>query len=215
MRIYLSRGHMSIRTMQDTPADFWQYLVWMCDPEIMRFWDGMTVHFTPDMVEAKHRQRLACGVMPCFIQLDGKPIGYCQFYPTDAKGYHCPPEQLHQHLPPDGNYFGIDLFLAPAYRDQGLGKKAVSILCHHLFHSRHAHAALIDPKVHNTRAIACYKACGFRELFVVPQREEQDGVLHDSLIMALHHPETVPPLASPQKSAYTELNTDPHPSKES
>ena len=42
---------------------------------------------------------------------------------------------------------------------------------------------LIDPKTHNIRAIACYRKCGFSDCCVVPQREKQDGVLHDSLIM--------------------------------
>ena len=38
----------------------------------------------------------------------------------------------------------------------------------------------------NGRAIACYRKCGFRDCCVVPQREKQDGILHDSLIMARH-----------------------------
>ena len=214
MRIYISRGRMSIRTMQNTPADFEQYLTWMQNPEVMRFWDGMTVLFTQDMVEAKYRQRIEQGVMPCFIQLDDKPIGYCQFYPTDAEHYDCPPEQLRQHISPDARCFGIDLFLDPHHRDQGLGRTVISLLSRFLFTQQNAQAVLIDPKTHNTRAIACYKACGFRELFVVPRREEQDGILHDSLIMALCRPESASSLASLQKSAYTELNKDPHPSKE-
>lgn len=38
----------------------------------------------------------------------------------------------------------------------------------------------------NGRAIACYRKCGFRDCCVVPQRQKQDGILHDSLIMARH-----------------------------
>lgn len=45
---------------------------------------------------------------------------------------------------------------------------------------------MTDPKTHNARAIACYRKCGFHDCCVVPQREKQDGVLHDSLIMARH-----------------------------
>ncbi|MCI8799510.1 MAG: GNAT family N-acetyltransferase [Lachnospiraceae bacterium] len=44
---------------------------------------------------------------------------------------------------------------------------------------------MIDPKIHNARAIRCYHKCGFRDLFVVPERELQDGIYHDSLIMGI------------------------------
>ena len=174
----------------------------------------MTVHFTLEQIAAKYNRRLEERVTPCFILLDDAPIGYCQLYPTDAESYGCPPEQLHQHVSPDARCFGIDLFLDPSHRDQGLGRKVVSLLSCFLFTQQNAQVVLIDPKVHNARAIACYKACGFQELFIVPQREEQDGIRHDSLIMALHRLESLPALASLRESEYTKFNINPHPPKE-
>lgn len=44
---------------------------------------------------------------------------------------------------------------------------------------------ILGTKIHNVRAVRCYYKCGFRDLFVVPERELQDGIYHDSLIMGI------------------------------
>ena len=186
MSIIANQSPITIRRMEHTPADLQQYLDWMRDPEVMRFWDGMTVQHTYATVAEKYQARVNDGVTPCFILLDGQPIGYCQFYPTDADAYDCPRSQYAQHIAPTAKAFGMDLFLAPAWRDQGMGSRVISLLCDALFRDHGADVLLIDPKAHNAPAIACYKKCGFSELFTVPKREEQDGILHDSLIMARH-----------------------------
>ena len=183
MTILTASGSLSLRPMTASNADLQQYLRWMQDPEVMRFWDGMTVQHTASSVFEKHRARLDDGVTPCFVLLAGSPIGYCQFYPTDAEAYDCPPAEYHRFLSPTDKVFGIELFLIPEHRDKGLGTRVITLLCAYLFRDQQADALLIDPKAHNARAIACYKKCGFRPLFTVPAREEQDGILHDSLIM--------------------------------
>lgn len=185
MSILTASGSLALRPMTDSPADLQQYLRWMQDPEVLRFWDGLTCQHTAASVAEKHRSRLADGMTPCLILLDGDPIGYCQFYPTDAEEYDCPPAEYQRFLAPTDKVFAIDLFLAPTHRDKGLGTRTINLLCAYLFREKTVDALLIDPKVHNVRAIACYKKCGFRVLFIVPQREEQDGIRHDSLIMAL------------------------------
>ena len=72
-----------------------------------------------------------------------------------------------------------------ALRGRGLGTRALKLLLHALFDRYGADAVMIDPKTHNTRAIRCYRKAGFQDLFVVPSRELQDGVYHDSLIMGI------------------------------
>ena len=37
----------------------------------------------------------------------------------------------------------------------------------------------------NSRAIACYKKCRFKECFIAEKREEKDGIKYDNLIMKI------------------------------
>ena len=86
--------------------------------------------------------------------------------------------------------YGIDIFIGEVeYRNRGIGTEALRLLMKALFEDYHADILMIDPKVHNTRAIRCYHKCGFRDLFVVPKRELQDGIYHDSLIMGVRKEE--------------------------
>ena len=80
MSIIANQNPITIRRMEYNPADLQQYLNWMRDPEVMRFWDGMTVQYTYAKVAEQHRKHIAEGVTPCFILLNSQPIGYCQFH---------------------------------------------------------------------------------------------------------------------------------------
>lgn len=61
----------------------------------------------------------------------------------------------------------------------------MKVLMKALSAERNADMLMNDPKIHNVRAVRCYHKCGFRDLFVVPERELQDGIYHDSLIMGI------------------------------
>lgn len=186
MNILVSDDRITIREMEPTEKDFNQFLKWMTDPETMRFWDGMTVHFTYDQVVQQYHEHLEEKVSQCFIELDGNPIGYCQFCELDAEGYDVPEEEWDRFVQADDTVYGIDIFIGEVdCRDRGLGTRIMKLLCEALHKKHGATALMIDPKTHNTRAIRCYEKCGFQRLFTVPQREEQDGVLHDSLIMGM------------------------------
>lgn len=177
---------LSIRAMEENPEDFSLFLEWMSEPEVMQYWDGFSCRYTYEDVVQQYKKHLKEQVHPCLICLQDRPLGYCQFYITDASSYEVPASPWKDFFGERSPVFGLDLFLAhEAERNQGLGRKAVQLLTSYLFSSLNAQGVVIDPKVHNARAIACYLRCGFEKLFVVPRREEQDGVLHDSLIMGL------------------------------
>jgi aminoglycoside 6'-N-acetyltransferase len=88
----------------------------------------------------------------------------------------------------DTDYFraGLDLFLDPAVAGRGLGKEIVATLAAHLIDDRGHHRVVIDPAADNARAIACYRAVGFRSVGVMRQYERgMDGTFHDGLMMDL------------------------------
>ena len=108
----------------------------------------------------------------------------------DAESYEVPRGEYERFTSPGEIVYGIDLFIGEiAVRNRGVGTQLLRTLMRALFIEYGADALLVDPKVHNARAIRCYEKCGFRRLFVAPQREEQDGFRYDSLIMGARHPE--------------------------
>ena len=184
--ILAADGAVVIRSMRAEETDFQQYLQWMTDPETMKYWEGMTVRFTYERVVEEYRENLREQVWPCFMEYEGRAVGYCQFCTLDAAYFEIPQAGYDAFAGPEDAVFGIDMFLGETVlRGRGLGTRALKLLLHALFDRYGADAVMIDPKTHNTRAIRCYRKAGFQDLFVVPSRELQDGVYHDSLIMGI------------------------------
>ena len=184
--ILAADGAVVIRSMRAEETDFQQYLQWMTDPETMKYWEGMTVRFTYERVVEEYRENLREQVWPCFIEYEGRAVGYCQFCTLDAAYFEIPQAGYDAFAGPEDAVFGIDMFLGEtALRGRGLGTRTLKLLLHALFDRYGADAVMIDTKTHNTRALRCYRKAGFQDLFVVPSRELQDGVYHDSLIMGI------------------------------
>lgn len=175
-----------IRSMQGVEEDFRLYLKWMTDPQTMKYWDGMTEIFTYEKVVAEYQEHLEEKVTQCIIEYKGAPIGYLQFYRTDAEENDLPLDEYEKYIRKDELAYGIDIFLGEVdFRDCGIGTRCMQLITKTLFEEYKAQVIIIDPKVHNTRAIRCYEKAGFRKLFVVKEHELQDGIYHDNLIMAM------------------------------
>lgn len=186
MEYIANNDRIAIRRMEETSEDLNLYLKWMTDPETMKFWEGMTKHYDLEMVAQEYREGVEEGVIKCIIEYDHRPIGFCQFCTLGAEEYDVPPADYSRFVAETQTAYGIDIFLGEVeYRDQGIGTRCMKLLAQTLFTKYHADVIMIDPKVHNARAIACYHKCGFTDCFVTPRRELQDGIYHDSLIMRL------------------------------
>lgn len=179
-------GEILIRKMEETREDLQVFLKWMTDPGTMKYWDGMTEKYTLERVLAQYREHVQEQVEQCLIEYRGSAIGYCQFCVLDAASFEVPQREFDQFVGESETAYGIDIFLGEAeYRNRGIGSRCMRILMKALFEKWGADVLMIDPKIHNKRAIRCYHKCGFRELFVAPHRELQDGIYHDSLIMGV------------------------------
>jgi aminoglycoside 6'-N-acetyltransferase len=88
---------------------------------------------------------------------------------------------------PDDDYrsASIDVFLDASVHGMGLGREIVSAVMSHAIDGLAHHRLTIDPAAENTKAIACYTACGFRPVGVMRQYERNtDGSgWHDGLLM--------------------------------
>lgn len=169
-------GTITIREMEANDHDFQLYLNWMTDPQTMKYWEGMTEHFTYQRVVEGYREHVKEQVRQCIIEYQQKTIGYCQFCRIlNAQHYDVPQTQYNRFVGKLDVVYGIDIFIGEVdYRDSGIGTRSLKLLMKALFEKYHASMLMIDPKVHNARAIRCYHKCGFKDLFVVPKRELQD-----------------------------------------
>jgi len=85
---------------------------------------------------------------------------------------------------PDYRHAGLDISLATAHQDRGLGREALRVVIDHLADERGHHRFTIDPAVENERAIRCYAAVGFRPAGVMRRYwRDPDGTWRDGLLM--------------------------------
>lgn len=50
MEFIAKENSLAVRRMEENERDISLMLRWMTDPETMRYWEGMTVHFTRERV---------------------------------------------------------------------------------------------------------------------------------------------------------------------
>jgi aminoglycoside 6'-N-acetyltransferase len=131
-------------------------------PDVARWWDppedDFPLHDDPDST------RFA-------ILVDGVVAGLIQFWEEDDPKYR---------------HAGIDLFVDPARRGQGIGPAAINEVLLLLARRGH-HRVVIDPAAANAAAIRAYEKCGFRPVGVMRayERDADGSGWHDGLLMEL------------------------------
>jgi len=136
-------------------------------PDVYRWWrdleDGFPLQDEPDAVR--------------YVVCLREPSG--QITPT-ARGMI----QYWEEPEPDYRHAGIDLFLDPQVHGRGIGREVIALLARYLIDVRGHHRLSIDPAADNARAIACYRAVGFRPVGLMRRYERgPDGSFHDGLLM--------------------------------
>jgi aminoglycoside 6'-N-acetyltransferase len=127
-----------IRAADERDADL--LVAWHDDPEVSRYWDDE--RFTRDEILGRLRRRQ---VEAFVVEADEQPIGFLQVW---AGG--------------DGG--GIDMFLVPEARGQGLGPDAARAVAQHLRDTRGWRRITVDPYVWNEGAIRAWRRAGFRDV---------------------------------------------------
>ena len=75
--------------------------------------------------------------------------------------------------------------MAPGLLGQGLGREATRLVLAHAFGPAGLHRVDLRVLAYNTRAIACYRACGFTEEGREREAAKVDGTWHDFMIMSI------------------------------
>lgn len=141
-------------------ADRERLLAIRTTPEVAAWWDPPPPDW-PANDAGTHRYT---------VVTDHRIIGFVQWYENSD------PEYAHA---------GLDLFLDSAVHGRGLGRDVVQTVLRHLLDDVGHHRVVIDPAASNAAAIACYRACGFREVGVMRWYELHvaSGRWRDGLLM--------------------------------
>lgn len=167
-------GSAIVRELRSEDAPL--LLQWLSNPEVLAFYEGRDVRFTPEMI----REKFFDGELSrCIVEWEGKPAGYIQFYPVEGE------DRLeYQFTGPEQIVFAMDQFLGePELWGKGIGRRFIRLILTHLFEEYGAQAVLLDPHADNLRAIRCYEACGFQKEGFLPAHELHEGEKRDCWLM--------------------------------
>lgn len=166
-------GDLALRLLQreDIPL----LVRWRSHPEIHEWYGG-----SPRTAEHFERKYFASTepVTRCLILLEGRPVGYLQFY-----------EYIQEWKPfvglePTEEAWGIDLYLGePELLGRGIGSRLLRCVAAWLTTEHGASRVLIDPHVDNIRAVRAYERAGFRKIRILPSYERLRGRWHDAWLM--------------------------------
>ena len=186
MKVICKESEIMIRYLENTDYDMNCMLNWLNNKKISDYY-GDSKKYTLKEIKNKYIKKIESKVEnPCIIEYNNKPIGYIQYYIVDSEEYEIPQEIFSNIVKQNEKAIAIDLFIGEDdFRDKGIGTKTLKLLINEIFNDHSINAILIDPKTSNKRAIECYRKCGFKDICIIPNREEKDGIKYDNLIMKI------------------------------
>jgi aminoglycoside 6'-N-acetyltransferase len=170
------------------PADRDLLAGWLTDPEVYRWWGGQPLSRAE--VERQFFQRH--GDMVPFIveargpgEFNGTPVGYLQYWLGD-EGPHANADAPIVASTASGAATdtaterptgGIDMFLIPSAREQGLGSDAARAMVRYLLAVLGWRRVTVDPAADNARAIRAWQKAGFVFECDWPDHPDEPAVL--------------------------------------
>lgn len=158
---------------------------WLSDPRVLEFYDGRDRSHNTRMVGEHFYANNEPTIERCLVLWCGQPVGYIQAYPL-------PPDERELFgFPADEHIYATDQFIGvPALWGNGIGTHLLRATIRHLFW-RGAERVVMAPLHWNQRAIRCYIRAGMRPVRVIPNCEQHEGAMHNSLLMVCDNPQGV------------------------
>ncbi|GAF06670.1 acetyltransferase [Paenibacillus pini JCM 16418] len=153
---------------------------WLSDPRVLEYYEGRDRPHDLDAVR-QHFFNTSSEeeVTRCIIQYEDKPIGYIQYYHVAADE-----REVYGYDSFKGKIYGMDQFIGePEYWNRGIGTKLIVSMVQQLTLVEKADKIVMDPRVHNERAIRVYEKCGFVKAALLPKHEYHEGAYHDCWVM--------------------------------
>lgn len=143
-------SQVSLRPFRD--EDIALFETWLYTPHVAAWyhepWDWLN--------EVKSRQNEFSFLHHLIAELDGKPIGFCQYYEYCESG-----ETWHGDTELDGTY-SIDYLIGDAEQlGKGHGREIVRLLVQEIKSCRNAQRIIVQPEPENKASCNTLLSCGF------------------------------------------------------
>jgi aminoglycoside 6'-N-acetyltransferase len=181
-------GDLAIRRLRDERDDYDLLVRWRNEPHVAEWWstdDDPTPTTLDRVIERQGPHADEPWVTDCIITVDGRPVGYVQFYPWSAEA----DEAEEMGIPDTDGSYGLDIFIGePGMIDRGVGSRTVALLARHLFEKCDATSVALLSPVGNERAHHAYEKAGFRKVEQVLDTDVVNGERRMSWLMILDRP---------------------------
>jgi len=167
-------GDLAIRLLRNEPADIGALVRWRAQPHVHQWWDPDEDAPDYDEVAAKYGSLThpSSKTTPCIIELDGRPIGYLQFY----KWCSWADAALECGIDFDDDTYGLDVLLGePELIGRGVGSRAVALAAAYLETERAASWVSLTTEETNVRAQRAYEKAGFVKVRTVLDTDTREG----------------------------------------
>lgn len=141
--LVVSRGDVTLRPV--TPDDKTLLRRWLTDPEVYKWWGGAPATDAKVLEHCAAHTDESGSSWPFIIESASGAAGYIQAWRDN-----------------DGAC-GIDLFIDPKHRRQGIGSSAAELLARHLRDAFGWGPITADPAVDNLASIAMWEKAGFEK----------------------------------------------------
>jgi RimJ/RimL family protein N-acetyltransferase len=160
-----------LRAME--PEDAGNLRAWVNDPEVTEWTSARYPYSLGDearWLEGLEANAFVPGVYLSIEAKDGRHIGLCELRNTR----------------PENRKAELAITIGEKdYWNRGYGTDAVRTIVRFAFETMNLHRVWLTTLVYNTRAIACYKTCGFQEEGRLREEVLKHGRRHDYVIMGI------------------------------
>jgi aminoglycoside 6'-N-acetyltransferase len=187
--VFAVDGELSYRLMRDDPDDYAAMSRWLNDDRVLEWFGGRDRPRSLESITEKYRSRILHGgpTVSTLLLLDGRPIGFMQFYDLADVGEYNTAKGFGIEDPTEA--FGVDLFIGePDLWNRGLGSRAIRAFAEWLFRERGALTVYADPRAANGRSIRAFEKAGFSKVRLLPGHEHHEGRDEDCWLLAAGRP---------------------------
>ena len=167
-------GDLVIRRMRDANDDYELIVTWRNRPHVRHWWDPDLPDLTLDSAKTEYEDDIRddSATTLCIAELDGRPIGFMQFYRWASYA----DEAREVGIPFDDDVWGVDVFIGEQDETgRGLGTRMMNVLCRYLEVERSATSVALTTELTNAAAIRCYEKAGFEKIREVTDLDTRDG----------------------------------------
>ncbi|MDF2654928.1 MAG: acetyltransferase [Bacillota bacterium] len=141
-----------LRLRRFTDEDIPLFSIWLNKEYILKWYED------PDawLAEIKGRTKEFSFITHFIVLYEGKPIGFCQYYPCANAG-----EVWYGEIPAEGSYSLDYLIGEEEYLGKGLGKGIIQLLTDKVFQQVDAERIIVQPESENGASCRALLASGF------------------------------------------------------